>query len=125
MALSKMMNKHFKFWAFSSEIIQTNGVHEDLHSFEISIGKDVLDALNDQIGYLKENDFNRYFAAYIFNSEEMKHVSVHMNEPDIVEVSDLYLLGNTGGLYAKFHVTLHEKLVFYLVKLIAYGKDCD
>lgn len=122
MALSTMMKKHVRFWAFSSEIIQTNGVHEDLHSFEINIGKDVLEALNDQIGYLKENDLTRYFAAYIFSSDEMKHVSVHMNEPDTVEVNDLYLMGNTSGLYAKFHITLHEKLVFYLVRLIAYGK---
>ncbi|ENW02972.1 hypothetical protein ACFQAR_17940 [Acinetobacter beijerinckii] len=122
MALSKMMKKHFNFWAFSSEIIQTNGVHEDLHSLEIIIGKDVLEALNDQIGYLKENGLNRYFATYILNSEEMKHVSVYMNEPEMVEVSDLYLMGNISGLYAKFYITLHEKLIFYLVKLIAYEK---
>ena len=124
MALSTMMKKHVKFLAFSSEIIQTNGVHEDLHSLEIKIGKDVLEALNDQIGYLKENKLNRYFATYIFNSEEMKNVSVHMNEPDIeITVSDLYVMGSTGGLYAKFYISLQDKFIFYLVKLIAYGNE--
>jgi hypothetical protein len=106
------------FFAFPSEIINTNGSLEDFHSFEIRIGNDVLDYLNDNIENFDNS--NQYFMTYMLNERQLSQAYVHHQDKD-ANLDFVYLMCNKSGLYASLNLRLKESNTFYFVKLVSYN----
>lgn len=119
MALSTMMNKHVKFWAFASDIIQTNGDHNDLHSLEITISTLVLDELNNQVGSISPQMSPQVYVSYILNNEEKEEVNLSFHHSDVI-IDKAILMCNKHGLFAAIHLYHGKNLLFYFVRLINY-----
>ena len=119
MALSTEMKKHVKFWAFSSEILDTSGDVNDLQSISVEVAEDVLDGLDRHVGYLKTQKSSQYFASYILNESELKQVSLSFHHT-YAKINNFWLVCNTGGLYGKFNLTVNGKNIYFFVKLIHY-----
>lgn len=106
------------FFAFPSEIINTNGSLEDFHSFEIKIGSDVLEFLNDNIENLDNS--NQYFMSYMLNEKQFNRAYIHHQDRE-AKIDCVHLLCNKSGLYASLNLSLKESSVFYFVKLVSYN----
>jgi len=123
MALSTEMKKTLKFWAFANDILHTSGEEVDLHSLEVEIAEEVLNELNDQVGYFKSKNLSQYFASYSLSEAERSKVNLSFHHPGSI-ITDFGLVCNVGGLFAKFHLTYSDKKVsrnvYYFVKLINY-----
>ena len=105
------------FFAFPSDIINTNGSYIDFHSFEIPIGRDVLDDLNKQI--LGLSGSNQCFVTYVLNQGQYGEAHIH-HEEQSVEIDSIFLMCNKSGMYANLNLSMNNKSVFYFVKLVNY-----
>ena len=107
------------YYAFTSEIISSNGDVNDFHSLELKIGNDILNMMNKNIAELGNS--SQFYISYSFTEDEMKNIFIH-HESKSSEIETIILMCNKTGLYANLTLRGERLHLFYFVKLIGYCK---